>query len=57
MKPLILLAVLPFLASCEGFKITGSIPISFKLKDGSEVTIPITLGQPESAKAPREVAP
>lgn len=57
MKTLRLLILLPLLTSCEGFKVTGSIPISFKLKDGTEVTIPITLGQPDSGKSPRKVTP
>lgn len=55
MKTLRFLLLLPLLASCEGLKVT--VPISYKFEDGGEITIPITFGQPQSAKAPREVTP
>ena len=60
MKKLILAAILPLvLNSCSGlgFGFTATIPLTFKSKDGTEITIPITLGKTESEKAPKEVAP
>ena len=55
MKKLCLLLLLPSLVSCEGFKMT--IPISYKFKDGGEITMPITFGQTKSAKTPKTVTP
>ena len=52
MKPLILLAVLPFLVACEGIKFKV-LPSITKTESGYEITTTVEV----SSKSPKKVTP